>query len=355
MTSKLLALVVGASVGMFPGPREDSIAAAIEAWNPSWPWGVSAGQFSGDELDDLCITNHNGGSIILENLGNGQWKWVDVGSNLGGTFRPHVFDFNGDGLADLAFRDSTPNTFYKRHSDGESDSFSAINFGYGTSNHPIRYVGSNYFGTDWLRYTWTGSTYQYQEYINPNFWKLPLPFMAQIAADLDDSFFRAWFNESSDLIAVSGFWSYWEADPYCRFFWKRRNQLIEVGAKLGLPTTGAVCHSQDFNGDGKTDFLIVGHGYYVSGPNGYTKKPGALTDFLAPIGAACHQVFVADDVLVVSNVRSLATKLFQLPGMAQIEETGSWEEGACVGDFNGDGVADVAIGSGSTVKFYMGQ
>jgi hypothetical protein len=134
---------------------------------------------------------------------------------------------------------------------------------------------------------------------------------------------------------------------------------------LGLPKDGAVCHVQDLNGDRQSDFIIVGHGLYLStGPKSYALKPGPITDFVKTPGVYLHVVHATDfnhdrlPDLVICNPRAQDTRIFANLGggnFNEIAKIGSWDGGdpCAVADMNGDGLPDVCIGTGDNVKILL--
>jgi hypothetical protein len=67
------------------------------------PVSMVAGDFNGDGIPDLAITNANGTVSILLGIGNGRFqeaRTVALGATPSGT--PVVADFNGDGILDIA-------------------------------------------------------------------------------------------------------------------------------------------------------------------------------------------------------------------------------------------------------------
>lgn len=353
VAAALFLLIATAPPVKWPTSQGDTIAAAIAAWGPDWLWGLAAIDYNSDGLDDLCVTDHNGDSMILENVGDGTWNVAAVENALGGTFRPVVFDFDSDGSPDLLYRDSAPKTAFHNSGTGV---FTSVAFAYGTGNDPVRYTGNGWFAHDFGKWEWDGNTFKAVNWTNPNFAKLPKALQDQITEDYPKQFYQPRFDGCAAWVSFSGAWYYEKkTESYCRFFWDRRGKLIDVTAKLGLPSSGVVVYVQPGFGD---YVLISGAGLYTKSLNWntYAKSPGALTDFLATWNDWHFEVQECGPWLVVSNIRGRSTRVYEIGTWKEIASVGSWDgEAFAVGDYNGDGKPDAAIGSGGTVVFVWGE
>jgi hypothetical protein len=101
-----VAILLGDGSGNFT-PAPGSPAAV-----GSQPYGVAVGDFNGDGIQDLAVTNYNGHSVTIL-LGDGTGRFtpalgspVSVGNN---PISAAVGDFNGDGIQDLAVSNNNSN------------------------------------------------------------------------------------------------------------------------------------------------------------------------------------------------------------------------------------------------------
>jgi hypothetical protein len=84
------------------------------------PYGLAVGDFNGDGIPDVAVTNFNSGSITIL-LGNGDGTFGTVANSPTGFEEPlalAVADFNGDGIADLAVTGNGPSTILLGNGDG---------------------------------------------------------------------------------------------------------------------------------------------------------------------------------------------------------------------------------------------
>lgn len=347
-----LALVMLAA----PAPRpDDEIAGLLAEWKAEygsgwWPWGLSALDYDGDGQMDLLITQHNGGSRVLRNDG-GHFAWADVGSALGGTFRPVVWDFDGDGRPDLLFRDSGANTAFVN----TGGKFAPLGFAYSTGNLPVKEHGAWGFSHDFGKWLWTGSTFEAVEYTHPAFSKLP-PAVAQFLADEwqkpANKYLQVWILEYDlngdgllDTI-VCGF-GYYGGSIFGRYLLAGPDgSLGDASALLGLPLDGTPVYA------GPEGIVVTGRGLYVPSGRRWKLQPDDVTNFTKEIGVWPHAVYPVPGGLVVSNQRGGQTEIYAQTGPGQyavVESLASWD-GECIAvcpEF-------VAVGSEDTVQIFWG-
>ena len=111
----------------------------------SWPWGISVGDFNSDGIQDLAVTNYNSArvSILLGNGSNGQGDGTFAArvnySTNNGPIAISVGDFNSDGIQDLAvanFGSLNVSILLGDGSNGQSDGTFAPIGNYATEDRP---------------------------------------------------------------------------------------------------------------------------------------------------------------------------------------------------------------------------
>jgi hypothetical protein len=344
----------------------------------AWPWGLVAFDYDGDGRPDLLVQQHNGGSLLFRNLDGKAFAHVDVGSTLGGTFRPSVWDFDGDGRLDLAYRDSKAKTFFRNTGDG----YAPLNFKYELGNSFITQIadfdGDGYldFGYDYGRWLYQprGKTYKRIPHTNPVVAKLPTAvakFVNGQLADNPQGFMKVQYIQT-DLnrdgtadVVVSGFKSYGGLSFGRYLITQPDGVLADASTDLGLPLDGAPISFRDYDADGSMGACIVGAGYYRHVQGKYLLQAGPLTDFLKVSGVYSHEAFPVDldndrDLdLVVMNPRGRDTRVFRNDGDGKwilVHRAETWDgQPVAVSDINGDGLLDICLGAGDTVKILVNQ
>ena len=98
-------ILLGTGNGMFTSAPNGTVTVGAE------PTSVAVGDFNGDGVADLAVTNYGSGTVtILLGAGNGTFAPVSNSSVVGsGPNSVVVGDFNGDGIADLAVANTSGN------------------------------------------------------------------------------------------------------------------------------------------------------------------------------------------------------------------------------------------------------
>jgi VCBS repeat protein len=346
-------------------PNDNGITAALAQWRSEygagwWPWGVAIIDYDGDGDGDLCITQHNGGSRILRN-DSGTFSWA---AELPcGTFRPKVWDFDGDGWLDIGYREDVVNTFFAN----KGGAFTPLNFGYGTGNSRIRYTEPGRgFGDDFAWWEWTGDGFRLGNWYNPDWDALPASvqdFVWQEWQRPGNRFLSVWFDygdldgDGRDEVFVNGFADYGRS-RFTRVLTRLADGSLRDDTEArGFPLTDAVpVYVGDLNGDGRADVVACGKGLYLSSKSGpHMLTPGAVTDFVGRDSVWPLEVLRTPEWLIVNDPRGRGTAIYGAD-LELLEEIGSWDgEPVAVGDIDGDGALDLAVGTGDTVLIYYGS
>jgi hypothetical protein len=384
----MLLLITILATGNTQGPKppkplvfveagDTGIEAALGLWkktypNAWWPWGLTALDYDNDGDQDLVVSQHNGGSAVLRKVG-GKFSWVDVGSPLGGTTRPRAWDIDRDGCVDLVYADSTPNTCYFNR----RGRFVPMGFQIyvGTTSLTVGVLQGDFNGDGYTdlqgpivgtpgaqkRYIYSPSTKKFvkSDYTPPI---MNVPWAKQVMHQQwqqAPQHFSGWVVEQVELngdgrpdLYMAGFGGYGGA-AFGRYVIGRKDHT----AALALPTSGCPTHAGDFNQDGRSDFIIVGQGLYLStAENRYAKKLGPLTDFVAKKGDYLHRVYQVDfdrdgrPDLVVFDPRGEDTRIYQGLGggdFTEVKRIWSWNgDPVAIADMDGDGWLDICVGTG---------
>lgn len=331
----------------------------------TWAWGICAYDFDKDGRNDILVTDHEyNGTRVYRNTGVG-FAVADVGSKLGSVFRPLILS-NGN----LLFRDGKTASAYKL----ENGKYAPINFSYGEGDPSLPLVtplenggfqNEASYGTSFpkgRKYEPKGTSYAQVAYTHPMHDKASPAVKAEVTtffAKPVNRFLRCWWVDGGELTALSGFASY-GGDMFGRYL---DSNGADVTQAKGLPWAGTPVCAHDFNGDGIKDWIIDGQGLYLSSAGTFTLKAGPVTDFVKVIGAYFKQVTVSDlnndgiADLIILDPRGKRTGIFQGKGKGEFALTksvGTWDgEPSYVADMNGDGLPDVVLGVGATVKVFQ--
>ena len=312
LTVALSVLLVWATPGSAV-PLPVSFAAQVDYAVGSAPDSVAAGDFNGDGKLDLAVANSESNTVSLL-LGNGDGTFQAKTDYATGSYPVSmaVGDFNGDGKCDLAVANEDDNTVSVLMGNGNG-TFQAKT-DYATGSYPVSVAVGDFNGDGKCDLAVAGYAYNT---------------VSVLLGNGDGS-----FQAKTDYVDVTGL----------------------------APVSIAV---SDFNGDGKADLAVASQGesevsiLLGDGSGGFAD----YGDYLA--GHHPSSVAVGDfngdgkaDLAVSSEDVNGGTILlgngdgtFSSPG--GYSTPGFWDDGECsviVGDFNGDGKADLAVGvSGDTL------
>lgn len=356
-----------------------------------WTWGIVALDYDNDGCLDLILQQHAApGCLVLRGTckDKGAVGFVNVTEELGlgnaaftSTFRPRVWDIDGDGTLDLIGTSTAPAaTFFN-----EGKKFAPMKFSPGPvyaldpRHDVVDLSGDGYldFHTTDSKYLYDPKTkiFQRSAYQPPLHAKPPEAIAELVAEKKKIRFFHIHYVENDlngdgipDLVA-GGFASY-SRDSFTRcLLGAKDGRLIDQTETVGLPQDGVPVLVADLTGDGCAEVLISGGaraGLYINnGAGKFTLREGDVTAFLAKQGPYAHTAFPAhlkNDGhvdLVLCNPRGGQSEIYENLGggnFKRVVQAGSWEEPIAIGDFNNDGLLDVAIGGPKdTVTIYLNE
>jgi hypothetical protein len=357
-----------------------------------WLWGLVAFDYDQDGCLDLLAQGHGqAGGVILRGLfkDKGKVAFTNVTQQLGiapgilpSTFRPWIWDVDGDGWLDIVGTDSRPNSVFLNRG---GKRFVPMNFGFGQQAwlaDPVDLNGDGYLDTysvrDGVRFLYDARAQRFRasRYLPP-LYDSPPPGIAQLMKA--PRFFRnnVQFFEGIDLngdgipdLVVGGFGTHGGPSWGRYFLGDRDGRWTDQTEALGFPRQGTPVLVQDLTGSGAADVLVAAGpaaGLYVNDGKGkFTRSRDALAAFMGSRAPHLHQVFAVDlnndgllD-LVVSRPRGRQVAVFQNLGggaFASVGQEACWDgEPVAIGDFNNDGLLDLAIGGpGDTITILLNQ
>jgi hypothetical protein len=403
--SREVCSVAETTVILKPLPSEQTgLRAIIEKWKADemkrqgdrpgshswWPWGLASFDYDNDgDMDLLAMQHGQPRTMIIRNMlkETGKLTFVNANPELGlptnalaGCFKPMIWDFDGDGFLDLAYRDSAPETFFFNR---QGKAFEAMRPGLGEVIGMKEVDGVDDNGLPFLvttsaRFFFDSGTRRFKREPWQPHWHAEPP--AAIAALMREAkqknrFFGTEFFEVNlggrgrkDL-AWGGFGPYGGPMLGRYLLAGDRGGFTDATEQFGLPKEGTPIYFADFNGDGIDDVLVVhtkvGGVYLSDGKGRYALRHGPLTDFLRLPDSYLHTVRTVDldnegvlDLVLYSG-RNGAVGTFQNLGggeFRQVLKASGWTEPVAICDINDDGLMDVCVGGpGDDITIYLNE
>jgi hypothetical protein len=361
------------SVSVLLGNGNGTFQAAVNYSTGAGSFSVTVGDFNGDGVQDLAVANVDSNNVSVL-LGNGDGTFqaavnyrTGIGSQvvdgkIGVTRSVTVGDFNSDGVQDLAVTNGGSDNVSVFIGNGDGTFQSAVNFGAGTNTLSVAGGDFNGDGVQDLAVANEGSF--------PNFTDSSV----SVLLGNGNGTFQAPVNYSTGAestgVAVGDFNGDGVQDLAVANLgtppsFTDGNVSVLLGNEDGTfqaavnystgakPTAVAV---GDFNGDGVQDLAVANEG---SGSNNVSVLLGrgdGTFQSAVNFGAGRTPVFVAvgdfngDGVqdLAVTNAGSNDVSVLLGNGDGTFQaavnySTGAWSQSVAVGDFNGDGVQDLAV------------
>jgi hypothetical protein len=288
------------TVSVFLGNGDGTFTLKSSPATGSLPWGIAAGDFNGDGKLDLVVANSGGGTVsVLLGNGDGTFQTAVPYSAGSSPFWVAVADFNGDGKLDMAVANSGGTTVSVLLGKGDGTFQAAVPYTVGTSPKFVAVADFNEDGRPDLVVANFGST------------------TVSVLLGNGDGTFGA-------------------------------QATFTVGS---APLSIAVA---DFNGDGKPDMAVANDGsntlnVLLGNGDGTFQTQATYATGVNPNSVTIGD-FNGDGVadLAVANQtgNTVGVLLGNSNGTFQAQTTYATGTGpitAVVGDFNGDGLADLAV------------
>src|SRR5216684_1652099 len=361
------------SVSVLLGNGDGSFQTARSFGAGIWPSSVAVGDFNADGVPDLAVANRgsNDVSVLLGN-GDGSFQAARSFAVGGSPFSVAVGDFNADGVADLAVANVGSDPSFQDGGvwvllgNGDGGFQAALNFGAGSAFVSVAVGDLNGDGVPDLAAT-KGNSNDVSVLLGNgdgsfqaprDFGVGARPFSVAVSDFNGDGVVDLAVADSA-AIEVSILLGYGDGS-------------FEVTPALRVPVNPVSVAAGDFNGDGVPDLAVVNMGTspsYVDGTvsvllgNGDGRFQEARS-FAA--GSLPSSVTVGDfngdglpDLAVANNHPSMGTVAVLLgngDGSFQTARSfgaGSHPSGVAVGDFNGDGVPDLAVTNLGSYPTYL--
>ncbi len=351
----------GNAVSVLLGNGNGSFATHVEYPTGAFPTSVTAGDFNGDGKTDLAVSDGNGNTIsVLWGQGNGTF----VGQvNCGAGDIPYAVvagDFNNDGKTDIAVANSGGNAISVILSNGNNTFQARTDYPAGTNAHAVATADFN--GDGFLDLAVTDSNCPTFPTCGPS--------SISIILGNGDGTFQApsYFSTGTDTYPYSVAVGDFNGDKIpdlaiANYATNTVSVLLGVGNgtfqehvdfPVGSEPTSVA--TGDFNGDGSLDLVVTNfHANTVSVLLG--KGDGTFNAAVNySVGHGPISVAVADlngdkklDLVVVNETDNNASVLLGNgdgtfnPQVAYPTGVGGNPLSVVIGDFNGDGIPDLAV------------
>jgi hypothetical protein len=313
------------------------------------------GDFNGDGKADIGLRDSNNGMFFIKH-GPSYGDQVTYQWAPGANYQPFVGDFNADGVADIGLRDANNGIFYIKHGPSYGDQVTyqwapGANYqplvgdfnGDGVADIGLRDANNGIF------YIKHGPSYgdqvSYQWAPGANY----QPFVGDFNGDGKTDIGLRDVNSGTFFI------------KHGPSFGDQVTYGWAAGSNY-LPLVG------DFNGDGKADIGLKDQNsgilYFLTNQTTQTTTFGSQTTYQWAPGAN-YQAFVGDfngDGVADIGLRDANNGIFYIKHGPDYGDqvTYQWAPGAnyqaFVGDFNGDGVADIGLkDANSGILFFLSQ
>jgi hypothetical protein len=373
----------GVSVLLGQGDGSFLTAKTYVAWVD--PYSVAVGDFNGDGKQDLAVANHgefpytNGNVSVL--LGQGDGTFPSTPAFPAGTnpWSVAVGDFNGDGIPDLAVANENSDNVSVLLGKGDGTFLPAQTFDAGT--HP-RSVAVGDFNADGKLDLAVAGYGRYLDYYG-NYHNFDET--VRVLLGKGDGTFQPAVNYAAGKeptsVAVGDFNGDGKQDlAVANYYSSGVSVLLGKGDGTFLPAQAFPAGTKpwsvavgDFNGDGILDLAVANYTAYGNGTVSVLLGKGDGSFLPAvnyTVGAYPISVAVGDfngdgflDLAVanqgINGAGSVSVLLGKGDGTflpAVNYAAGSYPNSVAVGDFNGDGIFDLAVaGLGGAVRVLLGK
>ncbi len=336
------------------------------------PWCLAVGDFNGDGKADLAVANYDGNTVSVL-LGNGDGTFQTAVNYSAGTtpIAVAVGDFNGDGKADLAVANANSNNVSVLLGNGDGTFQAAVNYNVGSNPYFVAVGDFNGDGKADLVVT---------NRVSNN---------VSVLLGNGDGTFRTAVNYNVNAgtapawVAVGDFNGDGKADlavtsdnggnnGYVSVLLGNGDGTFQAAVSYGVGSSPIGVAVADFNGDGQADLAVTNYtGINVSvllGNGDGTFQ--AAVNYPCGDGGACNSVAVGDfngdgkaDLIVGEDVDPGFVGVLLGNGNGTFQASAGYRINgerdtffAVVGEFNGDGRTDFAVANqlSANVSVYLG-